>query len=208
MSIKLRDYLKHIAVFLDTRELGIDELRLIEAINSARLWVASDMELYDGCSFVVNGWGVDGFVGIPKRVYFTSYQFPDIRVRLLDDSGIQVEVRKGIFDREIYPYGYRVVGGKIILIPGGVYKGVLDVVYLPWAKRFEVDSDKNETDDFIPEVYKMLVVYRACSFLTDGDISKFFALQYDCLAEQFRRLKNGKQVFISSRTEQDNLRIN
>jgi len=207
MSVRLGDYLRSIRVFIEPRELGIDEIRLVEAINSARLWVASDMELYDGCSFVVNGWGVDGFVGIPKRVYFTSYQFPDVRVKLLDTPGIQAEVRKGLFDREIYPCGYRLEGGRIILIPAGIYKGVLDVVYLPWFKRFEKESDEEEKDDLIPEVYKMLVVYRACSFLTSDDIHKFFVLQYDCLAEQFRRLKGGK-VSISSRTEQDNLRVN
>jgi hypothetical protein len=207
MSIKLGDYLRSIRVFIEPRELGIDDIRLIEAINSARLWVASDMELYDGCSFVVNGWGVDGFVGIPKRVYFTSHQFPDIRVRLLDDPEIQVEVRKGLFDREIYPCGYRLTGGKIILLPSGIYRGVLDIVYLPWFKQFVENSDEDEKDDLIPEVYKMLVVYRACSFLVSDDIHKFFVLQYDCLAEQFRRLKGGK-IFISSRAEQDNLRVN
>jgi len=208
MPIKLDDYLRNIKMFIDPRELGIDDIRLVEAINSARLWVASDMELYDGCSFAVNGWGVDGFVGIPKRVYFTSYQFPDIRVRLLDDPEIQVEVRKGLFDREIYPCGYRLTGGKIVLLPNGVYKGVLDVVYLPLFKRFAENSDEDEKDDLIPEVYKMLVVYRACSFLTSDDIHKFFVLQYDCLAEQFRRLKSGKQISVSSRAEQDNLRAN
>jgi hypothetical protein len=208
MPIKLGDYLRSIKVFIEPRELGIDDIRLVEAINSARLWVASDMELYDGCSFVVDGYDVDGFVGIPKRVYFTSYRFPDIRVRLLNTPGMQVEVRKGLFDKEIYPYGYRVMDGKIVLVPSGVYKGILDIVYLPWVKRFGKDSDENETDDLIPEIYKMLVVYKACSFLTDGDISKFFTLQYDCLAEQFRRLRDGKQVYVSSRTEQDNLRVN
>jgi len=208
MPIKLGDYLRNIRVFIEPRELGIDDIRLLEAINSARLWVASDMELYDGCSFVVNGWGVDGFIGIPKRVYFTSCQFPDIRVRLMDTSGIQVEVRKGLFDREIYPCGYRLTGGKIVLLPNGVYKGVLDVVYLPWFKRFAENSDEDEKDDLIPEVYKMLVVYRACSFLTSDDIYRFFVLQYDCLAEQFRRLKSGKQISVSSGTEQDNLRVN
>ena len=207
MSVKLGDYLRSIRVFIEPRELGIDEIRLVEAINSARLWVASDMELYDGCSFVVNGWGVDGFVGIPKRVYFTSYQFPDVRVRLLDTPGMQIEVHKGLFDREIYPCGYRLEGSRIILIPAGIYKGVLDVIYLPWFKRFEKESDEEEKDDLIPEVYKMLVVYRACSFLTSDDIHRFFVLQYDCLAEQFRRLKGGK-VSISPRTEQDNLRVN
>jgi hypothetical protein len=207
MSIKLGDYLRGIKVFIEPRELGIDDIRLVEAIDSARLWVASDMELYDGCSFVVNGWGIDGFVGIPKRVYFTSCQFPDIRVRLMDTPGIQAEVRKGLFDREIYPCGYQLEGSRIVLIPAGIYKGVLDVVYLPWFKRFEENSDEEEKDDLIPEVYKMLVVYRACSFFTSGDIHKFFVLQYDCLAEQFRRLKGGK-VSISSRTEQDNLRVN
>ena len=207
MSVKLGDYLRCIRVFIEPRELGIDELRLVEAINSARLLVSNDMELYDGCSFVINGWGVDGFVGIPKRVYFTSYQFPDIRVKLLDTPGMQVEVRKGLFDREIYPCGYRVEGGKIVLLPAGSYKGILDVVYLPWFKRFVKESDDEERDDLIPEVYKMLVVYRACSFLTSGDIQRFFMLQYDCLVEQFRRLKGGK-VSISFRTEQDNLRVN
>jgi hypothetical protein len=207
MPIKLGDYLRSIKVFIEPRELGIDDIRLVEAINSARMWVASDMELYDGCSFVVNGWGVDGFVGIPKRVYFTSCRFPDIRIRLLDDPGIQVEVRKGLFDKEIYPCGYRMEGSKIILIPAGIYKGILDVVYLPWFKQFKEENDEEEKDDLIPEVYKMLVVYRACSFLTSDDIHKFFVLQYDCLAEQFRRLKGGK-VSISFRTEQDNLRAN
>jgi len=208
MSIKLGDYLKNIKMFIDPRELGIDDVRLIEAINSARLWVTSDMELFDGCSFVVNGWGIDGFVGIPRRVYFTSYQFPDVRVRLLDTPGIQIEVHRGLFDKEIYPCGYRVEAGKIILLPAGTYKGVLDVVYLPWFRRFEEGSDEEEKDDIIPDIYKMLVVYRACSFLVGGDIQRFFMLQYDCLAEQFRRLKSGKQISISSRTEQDNLRAN
>jgi len=120
---------------------------------------------------------------------------------------MQIEVHKGLFDREIYPCGYRLEGSRIILIPAGIYKGVLDVVYLPWFKRFEKESDEEEKDDLIPEVYKMLVVYRACSFLTSDDIHRFFVLQYDCLAEQFRRLKGGK-VSISSRTEQDNLRVN
>ena len=208
MPVRLGDYLRNIRMFIDPRELGIDDVRLIEAINSARLWVTSDMELYDGCSFVVNGWGIDDFVGIPRRVYFTSYQFPDVRVRLLDTSGIQIEVRKGLFDREIYPCGYRVEDGKIVLLPTGTYKGVLDIVYLPWFRRFEEGSDEEEKDDIIPDIYKMLVVYRACSFLVSGDIQRFFMLQYDCLAEQFRRLKNGKQVSVSSRTEQDNLRAN
>jgi len=205
MSIKLGDYLRNIRVFIEPRELGIDGDRLVEAVNSARLWVANDMELYDGCSFVVNGWGIDGFVGTPRRVYFTSYQFPDARVRLLPEA--QVGVHKGLFDKGIYPCGYRLEGSKIILIPTGIYKGVLDVVYLPWFRRFEKESDEEEKDDFIPEVYKMLVVYRACSFLTSDDIRKFFVLQYDCLAEQFRRLRGGK-VSISFRTEQDNLRVN
>jgi len=208
MSVKLGDYLRSIRVFIEPRELGIDEIRLVEAINSARLWVASDMELYDGCSFVVNGWGIDDFVGIPRRVYFTSYQFPDVRVRLLDTPGIQIEVCKGMFDREIYPCGYRVEGSKIVLLPAGNYKGVLDVVYLPWFKRFEKDDNEEESDDLIPEVYKMLVVYKACSFLTSSDIDRFFMMQYNCLAEQFRRLRDGKQIFVSSRTEQDNLRAN